>query len=165
MSWMSSIARERARKIASKNRSSTTTGIGGSFQLANSAPPLGVTGSASAPTARMGDVRRDGACQCGWELRGEAGDCMKGRCDGLPGPSVRVGAGLPVPSVRAGDGLPGPSFRASKRETVSQAVVFSLTYYRYGSSVPWCVFWFRATLRFRLSVPCGTLAGCIYDAC
>ena len=48
-----SIARERARKIASKNRSSTTTGIGGSFQLANSAPPLGVTGSASAPTARM----------------------------------------------------------------------------------------------------------------
>ena len=50
----SSIARERARKIASKNRSSTTTGIGGSFQLANSAPPLGVTGSASAPTARMG---------------------------------------------------------------------------------------------------------------
>ena len=47
------IARERARKIASKNRSSTTTGIGGSFQLANSAPPLGVTGSASAPTARM----------------------------------------------------------------------------------------------------------------
>ena len=25
-----------------------------SFQLANSAPPLGVTGSASAPTARMG---------------------------------------------------------------------------------------------------------------
>ena len=48
------VARERARKIASKNRSSTTTGIGGSFQLANSAPPLGVTGSASAPTARMG---------------------------------------------------------------------------------------------------------------
>ena len=47
------VARERARKIASKNRSSTTTGIGGSFQLANSAPPLGVTGSASAPTARM----------------------------------------------------------------------------------------------------------------
>ena len=33
------------------------TGIGGSFQLANSAPPLGVTGSASAPTARMGFQR------------------------------------------------------------------------------------------------------------
>ena len=48
-----SVAPERARKIAAKNRSSMPTGIGGSFQLANSASPLGVIDSASAPTARM----------------------------------------------------------------------------------------------------------------
>ena len=47
------IAPEGARKIASKARGPTTTGIGGSFQLANSAPPLGVMGCASAPTARI----------------------------------------------------------------------------------------------------------------
>ena len=47
------VAPERARKIAAKNRSSMPTGIGGSFQLANSASPLGVIDSASAPTARM----------------------------------------------------------------------------------------------------------------
>ena len=48
-----SVAPERARKIAAKNRSSMPTGIGGSFQLANSASPLGVIDSASAPTARI----------------------------------------------------------------------------------------------------------------
>ena len=41
------------------------TGIGGSFQLANSAPPLGVIGSASAPTARM---RKDGT-NAGLDMR------------------------------------------------------------------------------------------------
>jgi hypothetical protein len=50
---MNEIAPEGARKIASKARGPTTTGIGGSFQLANSAPPLGVMGCASAPTARI----------------------------------------------------------------------------------------------------------------
>ena len=94
------VARERARKIASKNRSSTTTGIGGSFQLANSAPPLGVTGSASAPTARMGGRgRRDTPAKA--ELRGKAGQDhpargyavrTSGRC-GLPTrcPDPRIG--------------------------------------------------------------------------
>ena len=47
------VAPESARKIAAKNRSPMPTGIGGSFQLANSASPLGVIDSASAPTARM----------------------------------------------------------------------------------------------------------------
>ena len=47
------VATESARKIAAKNRSPMPTGIGGSFQLANSASPLGVIDSASAPTARM----------------------------------------------------------------------------------------------------------------
>ena len=56
-----SVAPERARKIAAKNRSSMPTGIGGSFQLANSASPLGVIDSASAPTARM----REGGCAAG----------------------------------------------------------------------------------------------------
>ena len=66
------VARERARKIASKNRSSTTTGIGGSFQLANSAPPLGVTGSASAPTARMHPTPPTSSVHCllRWTGRG-----------------------------------------------------------------------------------------------
>ena len=47
------VAPESARKIAAKNRSPMPTGIGGSFQLANSASPLGVIDSASAPTARI----------------------------------------------------------------------------------------------------------------
>ena len=47
------VAPESALKIAAKNRSPMPTGIGGSFQLANSASPLGVIDSASAPTARM----------------------------------------------------------------------------------------------------------------
>ena len=47
------VAPESALKIAAKNRSPMPTGIGGSFQLANSASPLGVIDSASAPTARI----------------------------------------------------------------------------------------------------------------
>ena len=50
------VAPESARKIAAKNRSPMPTGIGGSFQLANSASPLGVIDSASAPTARIETV-------------------------------------------------------------------------------------------------------------
>ena len=56
------VAPESARKIAAKNRSPMPTGIGGSFQLANSASPLGVIDSASAPTARIGE-------QTPWENR------------------------------------------------------------------------------------------------
>ena len=74
------VARERARKIASKNRSSTTTGIGGSFQLANSAPPLGVTGSASAPTARMNprEAARPRGSRTGQQA--EPGALLANRC-------------------------------------------------------------------------------------
>ena len=51
------VAPESARKIAAKNRSPMPTGIGGSFQLANSASPLGVIDSASAPTARITQIK------------------------------------------------------------------------------------------------------------
>ena len=82
----SSVARERARKIASKNRSSTTTGIGGSFQLANSAPPLGVTGSASAPTARMKErsaARLEQGQRAAWRSGPAAAVKRRARCAGV----------------------------------------------------------------------------------
>ena len=76
----------------------TRTGIGASFQLANSAPPLSVTGSAIAPSARMRLLRSQKRQPWGvHEPCGKCGaigsvDCPRGGIDGAPRP-LRIKAG------------------------------------------------------------------------
>jgi len=52
-------------KIARMTLTIKLDGNWSSFQLANSAPPLSVTGSATAPSARMTDFRQLGLCRPG----------------------------------------------------------------------------------------------------
>ena len=132
------VARERARKIASKNRSSTTTGIGGSFQLANSAPPLGVTGSASAPTARMGQLEA-GPSRLRASQRAQAAGVPREGWSSPVHASQRAQAAKSEPASQMYLAKAGVARKGAKGNIVASQVSFSAAYLRWdGLGKPRC---------------------------